>query len=245
MSPSNQVTNDHLVLICGTSGGGKSASLRNMPQPEGVIYLNCEAGKKLPFASKFKELRITDPQTVFQAFDEAEKLKDVHTIIIDSLTFLMEMFESVYVLRAKDTMKGWSNYQQFFKELMQDKVAKSTKNVIFTAHVDNVLNENDMVVETVVPVKGALKKNGLEAYFSTIVTARKISIGELEKYQNDMLVITDEDRELGYKYVYQTKITKDTVHHRIRSSMGMWSVQETYINNDAVLLMKRLHQYYA
>lgn len=100
-------TNDHLVLICGTSGSGKSASLRNIPNPEGVIYLNCESGKRLPFASKFKSLVVTDPQVVFQAFKEAEKLPNVHTIIIDSLTFLMDMFESIYVLRAKDTMKGY------------------------------------------------------------------------------------------------------------------------------------------
>lgn len=109
--------NDNLVLICGTSGAGKSASLRNIPNPEGVIYLNCEAGKKLPFPSKFKQLKITDPQVVFQAFMQAEQLPDVHTIVVDSLTFLMEMFESVYVLPAKDTMKGWSNYQQFFQRV--------------------------------------------------------------------------------------------------------------------------------
>lgn len=155
--------NDNLVLICGPSGGGKSASLRNLRNPEGVIYLNCEAGKKLPFPSKFKQVKVTDPKVVFQAFEEAENMPSVHTIVIDSLTFLMDMFESVYVLTAADTMKGWQNYQQFFKELMQDKVARSTKNVIMTAHVLNVLNENEMVVETKVPIKGATKNNGVEA----------------------------------------------------------------------------------
>jgi hypothetical protein len=75
----------------------------------------------------------------------------------------MDMYESVYVLRAKDTMKGWQNYQQFFKELMQEYVAKSTKNVIFTAHILDILNENDMVMETKIPIKGALKNQGVEA----------------------------------------------------------------------------------
>ena len=238
-------SNDHLVLICGTSGSGKSASLRNIPNPEGVIYLNCESGKKLPFPSKFKTLVVTDPQLVFRAFEEAEKMPSIHTIIVDSLTFLIDMYESIYVLRSKDTMKGWQNYQQFFKELMQEYVAKSTKSVIFTAHVLDILNENDMIVETKVPIKGALKNNGLEAYFSTIVTARKISLGDLANYQNSLLTITPEDEMLGYKYVFQTKITKETVHHRIRSSMGMWSIQETFIDNDAALLLNRLHQYYA
>ena len=36
--------NDNLVLICGESVGGKSASLRNIQDPNGVIYLNCESG---------------------------------------------------------------------------------------------------------------------------------------------------------------------------------------------------------
>lgn len=44
MSQPPAAVNDHLVLICGTSGSGKSASLRNIPNPEGVIYLNCESG---------------------------------------------------------------------------------------------------------------------------------------------------------------------------------------------------------
>jgi hypothetical protein len=237
--------NDHLVLICGTSGSGKSASLRNLPKPEGVMYLNCESGKKLPFNSKFRMLTILDPYDVHQAFEEAESMPGIHTIVVDSVTFLMDMFESIHVLPAEDTMKGWQNYQQFFKTLMQHYVAKSTKNVIFTAHVLNVLNESEMVVETKVPIKGALKNNGLEAYFSTVITARKMSLNQLKDYSSDLLNINEEDELLGYKYVYQTKITKDTVNHRIRSSMGMWPIAETFIDNDAELLLERLHQYYS
>lgn len=36
--------NDHLILICGESATGKSASLRTLKNPEGIAYLNCEAG---------------------------------------------------------------------------------------------------------------------------------------------------------------------------------------------------------
>ena len=39
--------NNHLVLVSGKSASGKSASLRALDNPEGVIYLNCENGKKL------------------------------------------------------------------------------------------------------------------------------------------------------------------------------------------------------
>lgn len=36
--------NNHLVLLGGKSAVGKSASLMNLQNPEGVMYLNCEAG---------------------------------------------------------------------------------------------------------------------------------------------------------------------------------------------------------
>ena len=117
--------------------------------------------------------------------------------------------------------------------------------MIFTAHVLDIYNDSDMVMETKVPVKGALKNNGLEAYFSTIVTARKVDIKNLEDYENDLLTISDEEAALGFKYVFQTKITKQTVHHKIRSSMGLWTTPETFIDNDAEKLMQRLHQYYS
>lgn len=40
----NQQINDHLVLLGGKSATGKSASLMNLENPKGVLYLNCEAG---------------------------------------------------------------------------------------------------------------------------------------------------------------------------------------------------------
>ena len=67
------MNNNHLVLISGKSSSGKSASLMAIDNPEGVMYLNCENGKKLPFKTKFKELVVTDPIQIYQAFEEAEK----------------------------------------------------------------------------------------------------------------------------------------------------------------------------
>ena len=39
-----QQVNDNLVLIAGKSTTGKSFCLKDMKNPEGVMYLNCEAG---------------------------------------------------------------------------------------------------------------------------------------------------------------------------------------------------------
>lgn len=237
-------TNDHLVLLVGKSATGKSASLLNLEKPEGVMYLNCENGKKLPFKSKFMQLTVTDPYQLFEAFQVAESKPEIHTIVIDSLTYLLDMFESIYVYKAANGQQAWSDFQQYFKTLMQTHVAGSSKRVIFTAHVDEFLNKGEMIMETKVPVKGALKTNGIESYFTVVIAAKKMPLKDLAEYKNDLLVITAEEEALGFKHVFQTKITKDTVHERLRGPLGLWSNNETFIDNDMQKVLNRLHDYY-
>ena len=244
MSDDTHDTNDQLVLIVGYSATGKSASLRNIRNQEEWLYLNCEAGKRLPFKNKFASHRIEDPYQVHEAFDYGINNPEISGIITDSLTFLMDMFETQYVLTASNTMKAWGDYGQFFKILMQQKVTAFGKPTIFTAHVKDMLDEKAMEMKTFVPVKGATKDNGVEAYFSTVVAAKKIAIKELEKFGSKLLTITDEEKELGYKHVFQTRPTKTTTGERIRSPMGMFSKEQTYIDNDAQLLLNHLSEFY-
>lgn len=99
--------NDHLVLVSGESASGKSASLQYMNDPTGVVYAGCEAGKRLPFKSKFKEIVVTDPITHIAAiFEQAEAKPEIHTIVIDTQTYLMDMYESLYVIPSTNTMKA-------------------------------------------------------------------------------------------------------------------------------------------
>ena len=240
------MNNNHLVLISGKSSSGKSASLMAMDNPEGVMYLNCENGKKLPFKTKFKELIVTDPIQVYQAFEEAEKMPDVHTIVIDTLTYLMDMYESTKVLNATNTMQAWGQYAQFMKQLMSQVVAKSTKNVVFLAHTSDVLNEAEMINETLVKVKGSLMNQGIESFFTTVISTKKLPLTKLDDKvaKSPAYTVTAEDKALGFKYVYQTRLTKETVNERIRAPMGMWDMKETYIDNNLQNVINRLHKYY-
>jgi hypothetical protein len=240
-----QSINDQLVLIVGESGSGKSSSLMNLPNHERVMYLNCESGKRLPFRNKFKTFIITDPIQVLEAFDHALNNPAFDTIIVDTLTFLMDMFETQYVLGSTDTMKGWSNYGQFFKQLMQDKVANSDKTVIILAHTRAEHDTVNMEMRVNVPIKGALKNNGVEAYFSTVVSAKKTSLKDLKEYPSDLLNITEQDQMLGFKHTFQTQLTKTTIGERIRSPMGLFTRDQTFMDNDAGMLMKHLNEYYA
>lgn len=237
--------NDQLVLVVGYSGTGKSASLRNIRNQGRWMYFNTEAGKRLPFKNQFQSYRISDPYQVIEGFDYAiENPDEVDGIIIDSITFLMDMYESQYVLNSPNTMKAWSEFAQFFKTLMQVKVTQFGKPVIIIAHVKDEHDERAMETRTSVPIKGSLKNNGVEAYFSTVVAAKKVQLKDLEPYKSDLLHITEDDEDLGYKHVFQTRLTKTTVGERLRSPMGLFSKSQTFMDNDCQILLDHLTAFY-
>ncbi len=244
MTAALQQTNDNLVLIGGVSGAGKSACLRNIKDQEGVLYLNCEAGKKLPFRNKFMSKVITDPYHIFEGFIWAESQPQIHTIVIDSLSFLMDMFVSVHIMNSADSRAQWQAYQEFFKELMQQKVASSTKNVIIITHIAEDLDEEKGIRTEQAVVKGGLKGTGVEAYFSLNVTARAMPIKELEKHPSEFLNITDDERDVGYKHVFQVRKSKETTGSRIRGPMGLFPQGTVYTDNCAQMLLDVVHDFY-
>ena len=235
--------NKHVALICGSSKAGKSTSLINL---ENVLYANCEAGKQLPFkANNFKEIIITDPLQMTEFLTHYEDTDGYSMAVIDGLNYLMNMYESNHVRNSANTMTAWGDYAEYFKELMQQQVAALTKPIIFTAHVETIYNESSMEMETKVPVKGSTKSIGIESFFTTVVMAKKVKIADLEEYKNDLLNISERDKKVGYKHVFQTMVTADTVNTRISTPMGMFSDEETYIDNDVALLLQRMNEYYA
>ena len=71
-----------------------------------------------------------------------------------------------------------------------------------------------------------------------------MQLKHLKNYENDLLVVTPEEEMLGFKHVFQTCITKDTVHERIRSPRFMWKTSETFIDNDAMKVLNRIKEFY-
>lgn len=241
--------NNNIILVSGKSGTGKSACLRGLKGK--VLYANCENNKGLPFKNSFKTKTITDPYQVYEIFQYAETKPKIETIVIDSLTFLMDMFETMYVINSADTQKAWGQYAQFFKELMQDYVAKSTKKVIFIGHTADEIND-DKVRETRVKVKGSLMSRGIEAFFTTVVSTKVMELDDLTKtntdskrlYKSKLLNITEDDELDEYKYCFQTRKVKGTTKENIRSSFDLFSRKESYIDNNIQLVFDRLDEYY-
>lgn len=236
--------NPYVVLLSGKSGTGKSSSLEGLKDHSKVLYLNCENGRALPFKSGFKEITITNPEQVITYITKSKESDKFTTIVVDSLTYLMDMYESKVVLQATNTQKAWGDYAQFFKRLMHA-VADCNKQIIFTAHSYSQYNETSLEFETSIPVKGALAKNGIESYFSVVISPKKEKLGKLEDYQSSLLTITEDEEDLGFKHTIQTRVTKDTVNERIKTPKNMFSKNETFIDGNVQLVLDRLKEYYA
>lgn len=252
-----QTQNKRLVLIAGEPAAGKSASLMNLREPEKKLFLNCEAGKDLPFPAKFQKINISDPKLIPGIFQllavGGEQHDNFDTVIIDTIDFMMEMYESVHIIGSSNTQQAWGDYNQFFKNLLQQDVAQCDKSVIMLAHNKGEYDEKILGTKYSVPVKGALKNTGVEAFFSIIVYAKRLEMKELKPYiemqanlpeEQRLLRITEDDEIDGFKHVFQTRLTKQTTGERIRSPLGLFTRAQTFMDNDAQLLLDHVNRYY-
>lgn len=237
----------NLLLIAGHAMSGKTASLHGLHEPEKTLYLNCENGKEISFNAKFAEAVITDPMMVHQIFQDPDYLKPFNKVVIDSLSFLMEMYALNYVSTAipKEIQRAWGRYKDYFKFLM-NYIAARDCDVIFTTHLmDRETSDQAAPIQQQASIQGSLKNTGIEAYFTCIVHAKKVKVERLEQYPaNDLLHITEAEKRKGVKHVFQVQETKETMHELIRSPMGLWQDNEIFIDNNAQAVLTRIQQYY-
>ena len=236
--------NKNIVLIMGKPNTGKSTSLMNLKNQDKMVYLNTDL-KELPFKSRFlKNVEVANAMDVLAYINEIEQSDLVEGAVLDTLTFLMSMFERQYVNGSANTQKAWGDYGNFYREFIHA-IKAGSKDYAILAHEDSFLNEQSMQMESRVPLKGSVAKIGVEADFTTILSTKQMPIKKLEGHENDLLHITDEEREDGFKYVFATRVTKESVGEKMRSAIGLWNRNELYIDNDLNQVFNRLKEYYA
>jgi len=237
--------NKNILMIMGKPNTGKTSSLRNMEQ-ESMVYLNTDL-KDVPFRDRFlQNVEVADAADILGFIEEIEATGEVSGAVLDTVTFLMQMFERQYVAPFAGTKTGqsaWGDYGNFYRNFIHA-IKSGSKSYVIMAHEDESLNEQSMMYESRVPIKGAVGKVGVEADFTTILRTMQVPVKKLEGHENDLLHITDEEREDGVKYVFQTRVTKETAGAKMRSAMGLWKRNELYIDNDVAQVFKRLNEFY-
>ena len=206
-----------IVLILGTSGTGKSASLRNLKKEECLAFN--PANKLLPFKSDLKVINLREMGATAR-YEEIESYLDKYkdrckTYIVDDAQFLMS-FEMMF--RANE--RGYEKYTEIAKhwaDLMDYISGYTPEDVIvyFMMH-----NEYDSTNNT---YKAKTVGKMIDQYLSpeslaTIVLGTKVEQG---------------------KYTFTTKNSgSDTV----KTPLGMFEQNE--IDNDLKLVDQTIREYY-
>lgn len=142
------------------------------------------------------------------------------------------------------TLLNRSDYQHYLKDVVL-RIKRSQKPYIIMAHEDTVIDEGTGIISRKAPFQGGFAKIGLEASFTTIIGCTSIRPSTLDKkFHNSLLNITPEEKEEDHKYVFQTRRTAGTMGVKYRAPAGMWKPEELYIDNDVVLVMQRITEFY-
>lgn len=231
------------ILIAGESASGKSSSLARLEDK--TLHINTENGKELPFDPKINPNLVTVTANSIQKFEAILRKvitsTDIKNVVIDTLDFLLDMHETQVVYASSNSKMAWRFYSEFFKEkIMNDCVAEyPEKNWIFLAHTIDT-ERDDGSNSTQVPAKGSMRGQ-IESRFMHVISCQLKSLGSLEGFENPMLNITEEEEQIECKHVFQTRPTKTTLHYCIKSPMGLWTPEETYIDNNLQFVIDRIH----
>lgn len=230
-----------VIMVMGLPNSGKSHSLSYLKNPERWVLLNSDL-KALPIKIDFAaQVRVEDPLHIFQFIQEIEENPDIDGIVIDTLTYLIDRYETMHVLTATNTQQAWGSYSQYFKKLIT-RINASPKDFIVMAHAHTDIVEATGQINTYVPVKGALKKTGVEGEFNTILGAEVKKVTDLEQYESDYLTVTPEEDEDGVKRVFITRTTKATLGSKMRSP-PIWSRNDLYIDNNIQTVIDKHKEY--
>lgn len=215
---------DKTMLVVGDSGFGKTTALRTLPLGE-TIYINVDK-KTIPFNSSalYKHVKLESTGQLINGLIAAEEDPQAKYIVIDTLTFLGDLFFTEQIENSANKMEGWGKYKSYINQII-DMGKSSNKHYIFLAHAQDVYDEKELITKTFAKIQGSLKGGGLEAHFTFVFYAK---------------VLTDADGMPQYKF--QTNKTKGSTGVSAKTPMGCFS--EAYIDNDVMFAMNTIDTFY-
>lgn len=212
-----------IIGIVGSSGTGKSTSLRNLPTDKTHI-IDLER-KGLPFPKKFPNVAACANIKQFDtALNDALADEKCEVIVIESFTKYVETL----IALAQASFKGfdvWNYYNRMIRATL-DKVKNDHAVVVFTA-IDEIVAVAQPTGETYnvrrIKVQGKQHEGCIEKEFLMVLFT------EVKR-----------DKEGNSRYVFQTNSDGIT---SAKTPMGMFA--DMYIDNDINEVIKNAKKYYA
>jgi hypothetical protein len=217
--------NQKIFLVIGNSGSGKTSSLRNMPL-EKTVLINTELKSMLPFKGHHrlkKHWLLNDVHKLMMGLKMLEEDPEVEYIVLDSLSYLMNMYELQVVKTSSNTMRTWGDYGDFYRNLIMF-IKSSCKNWVIMCHPKEIFDEKAGEIRVSAAIKGSL--SGLiEADFNVVV-------------YTDITV----DEEGMPQYRFLVKKTKESLSKSVKSPFDMFDESHTK-SNDVMEVFESITKY--
>ena len=217
--------NKKLLLIVGESGSGKTSSLRNMPL-EKTVYIDTDRKsiKSFKGMDKLRDwVKLDYIDHMIPGLNSLEDDDECEYIVIDTMSFALDMFVAQKIDTAADTRAAWGQYKQWFNDVMH--IAKSSKkSYIFLTHSKTAYNEQAMTQSTFAYAQGSIYGN-IEAHFAVVAYAHKYV-----------------DKDGMPKHGFLVNPTRETLSLSAKSSMGMFE-KPLVEDNDVMLLFEAIDNY--
>jgi molybdopterin-guanine dinucleotide biosynthesis protein len=213
--------NKPLIGIVGSSGTGKSTSLRNLPLNETIIIDLERKGFPFKEAKNFQTITATILPEIKQAIETATKNADI--VVIESFTKYCEILIDV----AQKQYKGFDIWNYYNKQIRDT--------------LESLKNEKATVVVTAIDeIVKIMQPTGGEYNTRRIKVQGKVHEGCIEK-EFLLVLFTEVRREKdSIEYCFQTNSDGIT---SAKTPMGMFS--DMYIPNDLNTVINSMEEYYA
>lgn len=236
-----------VLCIMGLTGDGKTATCESLDSKD-TVYFNLEpAGNPLPFlAKKLRQFPVADPKELIAHMLNAANSGKFKTIIIDSQTVMMSVYEVLYVSTAspKEKWDRWADYGNLHSNfgLVLGTIKALGINIVVLNHMTYEKDEDGEVTREYANIKGASAKIGIAAAYTNIMRAKRMPTGTLQSYKNPLLKITEDEEDMQVKYVLQTKPLRGEFTSCICATKGVWGKQHAFIDGDAKQALEYLNK---
>lgn len=236
-----------VLCIMGLTGDGKTATCESLDSKD-TVYFNLEpAGNPLPFlANNLRQFAVGDPKEIIAHMLNAANSGKFKTIIIDSQTVMMSVYEVLYVATAsqKETWNRWSDYASLHSNfvLALGTIKALGINVVVLNHMTYERDEDGEVIREYANIKGASAKIGIAAAYTNIVRAKRMPVAALQGYKNPLLKVTEDEEDMQMKYVLQTRPLRGEFTSCICASKGVWDKQHAFVDGDAKQVLEYLNK---
>ena len=149
--------NKKMILMVGGTGTGKTTSLRNLPL-EKTVYIDIDRKSIKGFRDmdKFRDwVKLDYIDHLIPGLKALEDDAETDYVVIDTLSFGLDMFVAQHIDTAADTRAAWGDYKKWYKELIH-LIKSSNKSYIILMHDKSTFNEAAMETKTVAYAQGSI-----------------------------------------------------------------------------------------